>query len=85
MAGFPPRRWGRPRVELFTVEPAAVQLTWVGLAPGPVRVRVDERSLVVDNDGGPGGVVVDDLAPAPRRRIDVESAPRRSQIGRAHV
>lgn len=79
MAGFPPRRWGRPRVELFTVEPAAVQLTWVGLAPGPVRVRVDERSLVVDNDGGPGGVVVDDLAPAPRRRIDVESAPRRSR------
>jgi 3',5'-cyclic-AMP phosphodiesterase len=59
--GFPPRSWGRPRVELFTVEPTAVQLTWVGLPVGPVAVRVGDHARTVDSDGGPGGLVIDGL------------------------
>jgi 3',5'-cyclic-AMP phosphodiesterase len=79
VAGYPPGSWGRTRVELFAVEPTAVQLTWVALAPGPVRVRVGDRSLVADSDGGPGGVVVEGLSPATRHRIAVESAPKGSR------
>jgi 3',5'-cyclic-AMP phosphodiesterase len=76
MTGYPPRGWGRTRVELFAVEPSAVQLTWVAVVPGPLRVRLADRELLVDSDGGPGGVVIDDLTPATTHRIDVESAQR---------
>ena len=62
---FPPRSWGRPRVDLFAVEPHAVQLTWSGLGAGPIRVdvRPGPGARVVAGDGGPGGVVVDGLVP----------------------
>lgn len=69
MAGFPPRSWGRPRVELFAVEPRAVQVTWAGLAPGPLRVTVAHHDHTVDTDGGPGGIVVDGLAPGVEHAI----------------
>src|SRR5690625_3067428 len=82
VGGYPPRRWGRARVELFAVEPRAVQLTWVGLADGGVRVRVGARSAVLTTSGGfPGGVALDDLSPATTYRIDVESAPTSRRIG----
>ena len=68
MPGFPPRSWGRPRVEVVAAEPTALQVTWVGLEPGGLRVRLEcdgrpPRVLDVESDGGPGGLVVDDLMP----------------------
>ncbi|WP_195210307.1 metallophosphoesterase family protein [Actinomarinicola tropica] len=56
-------------MEVVAVEPTALQVTWVGLPSGPVEVAVEPqrgaaRRLLRDSDGGPGGVVVDDLAPA---------------------
>lgn len=77
MAGFPPRSWGRTRVELFAVEPTALQLTWVSVPPGPVRLRVGTRERLADSDGGPGGVIIDGLRPGEAHRVDVESASRR--------
>lgn len=95
MGGFPPRRWGRPRIEPFTIEPHAVQVTWVGLEPGPVRVQADERGWELETDGGPGGLVVDGLEPdstyavrvegvADRRvlRLRTPSAPRGAELSR---
>jgi predicted phosphodiesterase len=60
---FPPRSWGRPRAELFAVDPTSAQLTWAGVGRGPVRVRVGEREVVATSDGFPGALVVDGLAP----------------------
>lgn len=70
MPGFPPRSWGRARVEVFAVEPTAVQVTWVGLAAGPVHVELQpadggpSHRHTRSSDGGPGGTVVEDLAPS---------------------
>jgi 3',5'-cyclic-AMP phosphodiesterase len=55
------------------VEPTALQLTWVAVTPGPLRVRVGDHELLADSDGGPGGLVIDGVAPATTHRIDVES------------
>lgn len=69
MPGYPPRSWGRRRVELFAVEPTAVQVTWVGLDPGRVRVDVEPadggpaRHHELATDGAPGGIVVEGLRP----------------------
>ena len=86
MPGFPPRSWGRARVEVFAVEPTAVQVTWVGLDPGPVAVELvpdgaaTARRLTLDTDGGPGGVVLDDLVPgrAVTLRVGGRSFPLRT-------
>lgn len=74
MAGYPPRSWGRPRVELFSVEPRALQLTWVGLLRGPVRVVVGDHQVLADSDGGPGGLVVEALRPGTSYRVRVEAS-----------
>jgi 3',5'-cyclic-AMP phosphodiesterase len=71
VAGFPPRSWGRSRVEVFAVEPHAAQLTWVGLTPGPLNVSTAHHDLTIDTDGGPGGVILDGLAPSTEHRIRV--------------
>lgn len=76
MPGFPPRSWGRPRVELFAVEPTAVQVTWVGLPVGPVAVRVGDHARTIDSDGGPGGVVVDGLGSRSTHRVVVRAGDR---------
>ncbi len=75
--GFPPRRWGPPRVEVFAVEPHATQITWAGLSPGEVRVRVGDQEAVVPSAGEPGGVVVDDLEAGRRLPVVVSVGPRR--------
>jgi 3',5'-cyclic-AMP phosphodiesterase len=76
VAGFPPRSWGRARVELFAVEPGAAQITWVGLPVGPVRVIVGDHDRSVHSDGGPGGVVVDGLASGTEHRGRVVAGDR---------
>ena len=84
MPGFPPRSWGRARVEVFAVEPTAVQVTWVGLDPGPVHVDVQPadggttRRVTCETDGGPGGLVVDELFPD--RTYELQLAGRRLPI-----
>lgn len=71
------------------MEPTAIQVTWVGLPPGPVAVDVEPdgapaRRLTVDADadGGPGGLVIEDLHPGTPhllhvagRRFDVRTPP----------
>jgi len=71
VAGFPPRSWGRARVEIVALEPTAVQVTWVGLRPGPVALTVGDHRQVVDTGGGPGGLVVDGLAPSTSYTLEV--------------
>lgn len=69
MPGFPPRSWGRPRVDVFAVEPTSVQVTWVGLDRGPTDVEVvpDDGAAPArasgTSDGGPGGLLVEGLEP----------------------
>lgn len=60
-------------------------MTWVGLRPGPVSVTVGDHREILDSDGGPGGVVVDGLAPSTGYTLDVEAGgvpdgARRHQI-----
>ncbi|MBK5223096.1 MAG: metallophosphoesterase family protein [Acidimicrobiia bacterium] len=59
-------------METFTVEPTAVQLTWVGLGRGPLAISVGGERHMVDSDGGPGGLVVGGLSPAAAHRIHVD-------------
>ncbi|MGY6501563.1 MAG: metallophosphoesterase [Acidimicrobiales bacterium] len=80
MGGFPPRRWGRARVEAFSVEPHAVQVTWVGLPPGPVRVRLDGRDSAVETDGGPGGRLIDGLEPGARYAVRVDAGDHATTV-----
>lgn len=72
MAGFPPRSWGRARVEVVAVEPRAVQVTWVGLGVGPVAITIGDHRRLVDTEGGPGGVVVDGLSPSTSYELTVD-------------
>lgn len=57
------------RLQVFAVEPDAVQLTWAALAPCPVTVRAIRADGVVDAevrheaDGGAGAVVLGGLTP----------------------
>ncbi|MDH3754344.1 MAG: metallophosphoesterase family protein [Acidimicrobiia bacterium] len=52
-----------PAVEVFAVEDRTAQLVWRRAGPGPIEVRVAERVIVVETDGGPGSLLVDDLMP----------------------
>ncbi len=54
---MPPRR----RLRIFAVEDTSVQLTWSWLAPGPLEVRVGDRSVELSFDGGPGCVSIHGL------------------------
>ena len=69
---FPPRSWGPPRVEVVSVEPTAVQVTWVGLRPGPVAVTLGDHRSTHHTDGEPGGVVVEPLTPSTTYDLVVE-------------
>lgn len=61
----------RPRrLEVFAVEPDAVQLTWARLGPGPTTVRWGDVEVVVDADGGPGAVDLIGLAPGTEHVIE---------------
>jgi 3',5'-cyclic-AMP phosphodiesterase len=74
VSGFPPRSWGRARVEIVTVEPTAIQVTWVGLGTGPVAVQIGDHRRVLHSDGGPGGVVLDGLAPNTGYTLSVDAS-----------
>lgn len=55
-------------MEVFAVEPTTVQLTWVGLASGPVDVVVapdgeQPRRILRHSDGGPAGLLIEGLRP----------------------
>ena len=58
------------RLEVFAVEPDAVQLSWGRLGPGEIAVQArpvsdgaTEASIVVEADGGPGAVDLIGLTP----------------------
>ncbi len=56
------------RLQVFAVEPTAVQLSWAGLGPGTVTVRARAGGDVVaeaqvEADGGPGAVDLRGLEP----------------------
>ena len=51
------------RLRPFAVEDTTVQLVWGHLGPGPVHVRAADTDLHVVTDGGPGGVVLEELPP----------------------
>lgn len=72
MSGFPPRSWGRPRVEIVAVEPTAIEVTWVGLGSGPIAVTLGDQRHVTDTDGGPDGVVFDGIAPSTTHVLSVD-------------
>ena len=59
------------RLQVFAVEPDAVQLTWAALGPGAVTVRCGDVEVVVDTDGGPGTADLRGLAPGTDHEIRV--------------
>ena len=65
----PPRR-----LEVFATGTTWVQLTWSAVGPGPVTVRTGDHAVDVDADGGPGAVLLPDLAPGVEHRIDLTGA-----------
>lgn len=62
----PPRR-----LEVFATGTTWVQLTWSALGPGRIEVRAGGRTATIDADGGPGAVVLEDLAPDTAQRIEL--------------
>jgi len=59
------------RLEVFAVEDTTAQIVWGGLGPGAVRLcwpggERDGRSV-----GGPGGMVIDGLAPGTTTEVEV--------------
>lgn len=60
-------------LQVWAVEDTAVQLTWGSLPPGPVRAETDGGGPPAerDHDGGPGGLVVEGLAPDREVRVRV--------------
>lgn len=51
-------------LQVMGVEPDAAQLVFSSLPEGPAELRVNGRTMTWQHHGGPGCVVVDDLAPA---------------------
>lgn len=58
-------------VQVWAVEDTSVQLTWGELPAGVVIARGGGAEAKVDHCGGPGGLQLDNLAPASRIAIDV--------------
>ena len=77
------------RLEVFAVEPDAVQLSWGRLGPGDIAVQArpvsdgaTDASIVVEADGGPGAVDLIGLTPdtdyvitVGSRRLTTRTAP----------
>jgi predicted phosphodiesterase len=59
------------RLEVFAVEPDAVQLSWGVLGPGEVTVRCGDQAVTIEADGGPGTLDLYGLAPDTKHVIDV--------------
>ena len=84
----PPRR---APISTFSVEDTTVQLTWRGLAPGPLELRTGAddgsgRALGPDvrvevDDLGAGAVVVPDLPPDTALRITARRPGRDGSVG----
>ncbi len=58
------QRIGAPRARFlgpFAVDDTSVQITWQQLGPGPVQVCAADTIVDLATDGGPGGLVIDDL------------------------
>lgn len=53
----------RGPVQVFAVEPTAVQVTWGYLKPGRLRLRAVDSCVDVETNGDPGAVVLDGLPP----------------------
>lgn len=56
----------------FAVEPGCAQLTWSRLGPGPVKFTWPSGDLVVEADGGPGAVLIEELTAQPGLEVQVE-------------
>lgn len=59
------------RLSVFGTGTTWIQVTWRALGPGPVELRCGDRSVTVETDGGPGAVLLEDLAPGTAHRIEV--------------
>ncbi len=64
-------------VSVFAVEDTTAQVTWDGLAAGPVRVAAGDAEVVIDHGGGPGAVMLSGLPPdtALEAVVEAEGAP----------
>jgi hypothetical protein len=59
------------RLQVFAVEPDAIQLSWGALGPGEVTVRCGDLRVTVDADGGPGTLDLVGLAPDTDHVVEV--------------
>lgn len=78
--------WARG-IRVFAVEPTSIQLDWAALGPGTVRVSAADTVVVIETDGGPGSVTLDDL-PAGRRltvRLEGDGVPFAQGHGRIEL
>jgi len=57
------------RLQVFSVEATAVQLTWSALGPGAVRFQAANTSVEVEADGGPGAVMLTGLPSGTRLTV----------------
>src|SRR5690606_9668871 len=79
--------WG---LDVFAAEVTTAQLVWSGLPEGrhDLRLVTDRtdtgsdrkngaRSIPIDSDGGPGSIVIDELAPDRAHVVELAGATRR--------
>lgn len=59
------------RLEVFAVEDTGAQIVWGHLDPGEVRVRWHAGERTLQSEGGPGGVLIDGLAPSSTTSVEV--------------
>jgi len=56
-------------LQVVSAEPTSAQLVWSALPEGRHELTVGPRTIAVDHPGGPGAVVVDELAPATEHAV----------------
>jgi 3',5'-cyclic-AMP phosphodiesterase len=66
-------------VAVSAVEDTAVQVMWGLAPPGVVTVTAAGRRVTSDHPGGPGGVVLDGLAPNAEVEVEVRIGRRRAR------